>query len=852
MAENVKLASFDLDLDDVIKSAMELKKSIDEIKEAQKEARKEGKTATASYVENEASLKALNSEYRLHIKAMTDTIQSTADAANRQDILTTALNTEATTIAGLREQNKLLNKLRNEANLETAEGREELKLLNAQLDANNDKIKENVDSLSQQKINVGNYSDSIKDAIGNMNPFNQSLGDIVSGSQEAGGALNYFGGSVKQATTAVVGLTRASIAFIATPIGAIIAAIGLAIGLVANAMSRSEDATTKMSKAFSIFGGSINGVMKLLQPLGEYLIDGIVRGMELAEAAAKQTIATLVSLLEAVGWDSAAESVKGYAAAVFEAAEGARELTQAEADLEKAQRKSRLVQLEYQTEAEKLRQIRDNTNLSIRERIQANEQLSSVLKEQQQEELRLAQIALKVANLRIEQEGRTGEALDAQYEALTAIADINERINSQESEQLTNRASLLKEASDLALQRQKDALDLFLAEQGERARTLQEELDLEEKASIKRREILKSELDAKKISNDAYNAQLLRIDQDLARRRAEIASDNAMREVEAQRQSIELRRENEGFLSAELAQLKQDENNRLLIKEQELAALRLQQGLINQQEFDDAVRELKEANRIANAEIDTERENVEREESLELQAIRFENQLARMEEQGATAFELEQQRIDQQRQIEKQKADQDLADGLISQELYNARIGQINDQADRAELANEEALANQKLAITQNTLGAISALIGKESAAGKAVAIAQALINTYKGITAALAAPFPLSIPAVATAAATGFKAVKDIVSTDPMGESETVSGDLQRTAQPTGGASSVAASGNAVVQQQIENSANQAGLTDGVTQAVREGARLGTQQGSQEGITNLSDNKAIQNSSTI
>jgi len=62
-------------------------------------------------------------------------------------------------------------------------------------------------------------------------------------------------------------------------------------------------------------------------------------------------------------------------------------------------------------------------------------------------------------------------------------------------------------------------------------------------------------------------------------------------------------------------------------------------------------------------------------------------------------------------------------------------------------------------------------LLGKNTLAGKALSIAAATINTYQGITAELATktvtPFEigLKIANVAIIAATGFKAVKDIVS---------------------------------------------------------------------------------------
>jgi len=69
------------------------------------------------------------------------------------------------------------------------------------------------------------------------------------------------------------------------------------------------------------------------------------------------------------------------------------------------------------------------------------------------------------------------------------------------------------------------------------------------------------------------------------------------------------------------------------------------------------------------------------------------------------------------------------------------------------------------LTAVSSTAGQLADLAGKESAAGKALAVAQALINTYLGITAGVKLGFPAAIPAVLAASVTGFKAVKSIMS---------------------------------------------------------------------------------------
>ena len=90
----------------------------------------------------------------------------------------------------------------------------------------------------------------------------------------------------------------------------------------------------------------------------------------------------------------------------------------------------------------------------------------------------------------------------------------------------------------------------------------------------------------------------------------------------------------------------------------------------------------------------------------------------------------------------------------------------------------QRALEKQRIALVTNTLGNISTLFEQNSKAGKAFAIAQALINTFQGITAELATKtvtpfeFGLKIANIATTVAIGMKSVRDIMKTNPKGAS--------------------------------------------------------------------------------
>jgi hypothetical protein len=108
---------------------------------------------------------------------------------------------------------------------------------------------------------------------------------------------------------------------------------------------------------------------------------------------------------------------------------------------------------------------------------------------------------------------------------------------------------------------------------------------------------------------------------------------------------------------------------------------------------------------------------------------------------------------------------------------------------DKETHAQEKALQKQKLAMVSQTLGNMSSLFEQNSTEGKAFAVAQALINTYQGITAELATKtatpfeFGIKLANIATTAAIGFKSVQDILKTNP--------GSGADTSAPSAGASS-------------------------------------------------------------
>ena len=141
---------------------------------------------------------------------------------------------------------------------------------------------------------------------------------------------------------------------------------------------------------------------------------------------------------------------------------------------------------------------------------------------------------------------------------------------------------------------------------------------------------------------------------------------------------------------------------------------------------------------------------------------------------------------DEKAKTEKEKEDNDRINAqmkVVSTTTNFALQGiQKQQEAAKASVQIDKLTSEQKIALAQQTasaLTAVSDILGKETAAGKALAISAALINTYQGISAGVKLGFPAAIPAVALAAATGFGAVKNILATKVPGASSGGGGNM-------------------------------------------------------------------------
>ena len=172
-----------------------------------------------------------------------------------------------------------------------------------------------------------------------------------------------------------------------------------------------------------------------------------------------------------------------------------------------------------------------------------------------------------------------------------------------------------------------------------------------------------------------------------------------------------------------------------------------------------------------------QKEATEQRNALDQERIDNQNQLNQIIQD---AFEQQREQVNQEEEARKQLAIRTISDQTKLQNMLTKIEGDA--EAKRTEIKRKEEEA--KFAIVSSTMGAISNLIGSETAVGKALAVGQAIINTKNAATAALAPPpigaGPIFGPiAAAGAIATGLANIKGIISTKLPGEEGGVNPDV-------------------------------------------------------------------------
>lgn len=772
----IVISELDIDVNALIKSTAEVKNAIDTIKKQQAELTKSGETASHQFVQNSADLKVLSSAYNSNLKAIADSTQAQADYANRTQLISLALQTEVTSIKEAREQNSILNRLRNEANATTKEGQEEITALNKKLDENNDFIKANADAYLQQKINIGNYSESIQDALSNLNPLNGGISGFIQRSQEAGGVGNLLTTSLKGISTGIIGMTRASLAFLATPIGAVIGAIGLALGALISYLKSSQsgiDAVTSVTRPLQAIMTALMGVVnsvgkalfdafsnpkKTLMELGEFVKTNLINRFKAFGVILEGIIeldfkkVTNGVLQAGTGVENMTDKIQSGAKAtgkfLDDAIKKGQEIDRLKKDIERSELDYQKAQIKTNDLIDAQLLISKDTSKSFAERGKASEEIIRLTEELGKKEQEIIQKKIKALELEyslkdakeltiaeqqalIDLEKQLDDAedrgLNARLEQTRVLSGLKKEQQAQAEEAQKAEADRQQKILDNAVSIAQKELDLFISGQGVKAKTLDENLKLAQQTYQKQLEINQKEfnasakteadkLDLKIKNNEALN-QLAQTQVDLSIANADL---ELQRFIENNQSKIDANK----FLTDEIVAEEKRRIEAVKVEQLEFAQFQLANGVITEQQLIDEKKRINDEAKAQQEAIDLQKKEAEAQRKI----IDLENQRladnASFEEK--LAYELG--NLERARQQE-----------LANAEKTGASKKLINDKYDADRLKITKATKDAELSLTANTLGQIRGLLKENTVVAKALGVAEATINTYLGATKALA-----------------------------------------------------------------------------------------------------------------
>lgn len=715
------IIELDFDTSDFTKDAAKLNKSISDLNQSQKDLKKSGEEGSIQYQKNAEALRENKKELRETNKTI--------------DQLNTANKATAGSNEQLRAQLSILTKEYNGLSQAERENGARGQELNAQINQTTETLKENEEGIGDNRRSVGDYGK----ALGGT-PFGSFIGGIKS-----------------------IGA-----AFLANPIGLIVTAIVLALKALFEAFKSTEEGEDKLGKATAVIGTIFSKLLDLLEPLASFLFDVLGAAFDFIVDQVGKAADAIEAGLEFFGFGEAAEGLKDYRSELEQTARAASLVADARAKADKLDRALIVETAKVNAQASDARQkALETENLSGEERAKLLKEAAASIDELAAKEEKSATLKLKALQLENSLTNSNKEALNAQAEAEAELFNIQKaRSDSQKSlarDQLkveneikkaqADRRKAAQDAIKKEIDSQKLALDIFIESQGVRAKSLSEQIKLAEQVSAKEIELLQKQLDAKLISQQQFELQKLQIQNEFLLQQSEAVVENAQRELDLIVSANQSKIEANQFLNDELFLQEQERLAKNLEAELEFQALRLEQGVISEQEYNDAVNAIKAEDAqlqsdlaLEKAEADEEQRIVDLENQREIDALNREDE-----------FELRQQDLDRKKAQELANAESTGAD----KSLIEAKYAKFNTKLEKEQ---RKAQINE----AQGAFDAIAGLAAGNAEAAKAIAITQAIINGFQGVTSVLAAqsviPEPFgTVLKIASAVAVGATALINV-----------------------------------------------------------------------------------------
>jgi len=791
MAETQKvvIATLDINVDAVITKQKELTVEINKTKQAQKDyeaAVKKGEEVSAeqttAYIENQATLKNLNTEYSQNTRLLQAQQKVQEDGIKTIDDARAALSAVSVQWA----RSKQL----------TGEDSEATKKLNTDKTNLTAKLKELESATGDNTRNVGNYSSALDGISAKLGPLGGLLKGFATGTQTVGGALSSLGGVMK--------------GLIANPFFGIIALLAGVFIAIKEAIGKNAEIMDKLAVALKpvqlLFGAIMNVVGKLV----EMLVGGFADAM------------TWVADL----FDGASDSTKKYIDAVKNLQE-----------IEDKMINQRLKDKQLQEEINELDAIAIDRTKTKEERLKALTDSIAKQKQIAKENADLQTEQLK--NYALDLQGTYGikgalvtKDMQLSEEALNKLSEDDKKaLETQISNYLD--AKNKKSEIDKETMKKKSTLESGITAEEEAENT--KRIENRKKSNERYIKILEYEVNFFKATNESKIKDDQRLTESLVL--GEIARLEKLRQLEtaanekAFKLGLKLKEDytlekiaiEQRFIDAEneLAQKQLDQSKKdldIAVREFNLAnqsklkgAKELTADLVAEETLRlDKQREFLEAQAILEItneeELALKRREIKAASDAEIAALNTQFQEQEKAKRDAIAiadnqaeFDLKQQQSNNEFDRQKNDLERNYQAQITAAEKLGASTTAITQKYELQQTAIKRAQLMAQLGIAATILGNMADLFGKATTAGKVAASAQTAASTIQGAMGAFAQasgafppPFGQIVGGIAAGVigAQGAKSIRDIWAVKETGETSapsTPSGSGSIPTIPTG-----------------------------------------------------------------
>ena len=582
-------------------------------------------------------------------------------------------------------------------------------------------IKNLINEISKTEKEVNNSKEGLKDFT--------NVADGLSG-----GMISKFGSLTGTLSKVASGFKGIGAAIAASGIGLLV----LAISSVAAAFNASEEGQNKFAKIMGVIGSVVGNVMDVISDLGEIII-GVLSG---DSEAIKSATAFGKKIFDVVGLP-----IKNIISVVQTAANVIKGLWNDGID-------GALTALENGVE-----DVKGN----FKDAANAINDGANALKKFGEEALKEAKIAQQIADQRAKADKTDRELIVQRAEADRKVAELREKALDREKYNTKQRIGFLNEASKVEQE--------VTNKEIESAKLRRDAIIEENKLSKSNKDALKAEEEAKAA---VINLETKRLNLQKALT-AQISSLKQQEKAENQAAFNEKKKtlDDEQKLKAEaLERIRQGEiDTEAERRAEELKKVQEQYILL----IAEATKYGQDTTALKEAQLTKEKELADKfalEDSEKQKAKTLKEQEEKIKNLELSK-EFDKLTFDEQRNILTEREALLLADKTLNEEQQNSLKKQYSDA--RIKIDELEAQAKEKMvAAIGQTLATASELLGKNTVAGKAMAVAattvdtlQSSISAYKGMVAAIPGPAGIAAGAVAAAGsiATGLATVKKIVS---------------------------------------------------------------------------------------